>query len=90
MTLSIGGAAGCWVQFVDGVINAAYPSNYEPSAQIALLGNATLEGWESGRYLTVKLTAGDARSIAKWIDQYFQKMLGAPEDYGLDVLIEQL
>lgn len=89
-TLSMGGAAGCWVQFVDGVVNAAYPLNDEPSALVARMGNAQLEGWEAGQYLTVKLTIEDARSIARWIDQYFEQVLGAPEDYGLDVSIDQI
>lgn len=89
-TFSIGGMPGCWVQFVDGVVNAAYPLIDEPSVLIVRMGGALLEGWEAGQCLTVKLTHGGDRSIAKWIDQYFEHVLGAPAEYGLDVSIEQL
>jgi hypothetical protein len=90
VTFALVGKPERWLQFVGGVANAAYPLTDEPSAVLARLGHALLESWEPGKYLTVNLAAGDARSIAKWIDQYFEQVLDAPTDYSLDVKIEVL
>lgn len=89
-TFSLAGKSDHWVQFVDGTVNAAYPLANEPSALLAQMGNALLESWRPHQHLTVKLAIADARSISKWIDQYFEQVLGTPGDYSLDVSIEQL
>ena len=90
VTFSLAGKPDSWVQFVDLVANAAYPLVEEPSGLITRLGFGMLESWEPGKYLTVSLAAGDARAIAKWIDQYFEQVLNAPAEYSLDVRIEEL
>lgn len=77
------------MQFHDGTLNAAYPRVEYPSAVLAALGEA-LEEWAPGVSLTVALLANDGRTIAKWIDRYFETVLGASEDYGIDVGLERV
>ena len=89
-TFALAGQPQAWLQFVDGVVNAAYPAAAKPGAVLAELGSATLQNWEPGKYLTVELALGDARTIAKWIDRYFEKVLGAEPEYALDVSLESL
>ena len=89
-TFSVAATPDCWVQFTDGTVNASYPLADEPSSLISQMGNASLESWEPGQYLTVKLALVDVRPISKWIDQYFEQVLAAPKDYSLDVSIELL
>jgi len=89
-TFVVTGQSQAWVQFVDGVVNAAYPATAEPAAVLAELGSATLQNWEPGKYLTAALTLGDARAIAKWIDHYFEMVLGAETEYALDVSLESI
>jgi hypothetical protein len=88
-TFEVAGHADKWVQFHDGRLNAAYPRAEHPSAVLATLGGA-LEEWAAGISLTVALPANDGRTIAKWIDRYFGTVLGAPEDYGVDVRLERV
>lgn len=88
-TFEVAGHADKWVQFHDGTLNAAYPRAEHPSAVLATLGGA-LEEWAAGISLTVALTANDGRTIAKWIDRYFETVLGAPDDYGVDVRLERV
>jgi hypothetical protein len=89
-TFVVSGQSQAWLQFVDGVINAAYPAAAEPASVLAELGSATLQNWEAGKYLTAALVLGDARAIAKWIDGYFEKVLSAGSEYALDVSLERL
>jgi hypothetical protein len=88
-TFEVAGHADKWVQFHDGALNAAYPRAEHPSAVLATLGGE-LQEWAAGVSLTVALTASDGRTIAKWIDRYFETVLGAPEDYGVDVRHERV
>jgi hypothetical protein len=88
-TFEIAGHADKWVQFHDGTLNAAYPRAEHPSAVLAALGGA-LEEWVPGISLTVALPADDGRTIAKWIDLYFETVLDASEDYGVDVRLERV
>jgi len=90
VTFSLVGKPDSWVQFVDFVANAAYPQLDEPSPLISRLGFGLLESWEAGQYLTVNLAAGDARAVAKWIDEYFERVLNAPQGYSVDIKIEEL
>ena len=89
-TLALMGNSQAWVQFVGGVLNAAYPTAADPAELLAELGSATLQNWEPGNFLTVALELGDALSIATWIDRYFEKVLGAGSAYALDVTVENL
>lgn len=88
-TFEVAGHADRWVQFHDGTLNAAYPHAEHPSGVVATLGGA-LEEWEEGISLTVALPANDGRTIARWIDRYFETVLGAPADYGVDVRLERV
>ena len=89
-TFTVAGKPDAWVQFVGGVANAAYPRKEDPSAVLATLGSASLEDWTPGEFLTVRLETDDASSIAAWIDQYFEQILGAGSGYALDVSIESM
>jgi hypothetical protein len=88
-TFEVAGQADKWVQFHDGMLNAAYPRVEHPSAVLAALGGA-LEEWAPGVSLTVALLGKDGRTIAKWIDRYFETVLGASEDYSVDVRLERV
>ncbi len=89
-TFEISGEADSWIQFSGGVVNAAYPHVVDPSELVAAIGNARVQEWESGKFLTVHIPNLDARNIAKWIDQYFEKVLHAKGNYSVDVRIESL
>ena len=89
-TFEVAGQADKWIQFHDGMLNAAYPRVEHPSAVLAALGGGALEEWAPGVSLTVALLGTDGRTIAKWIDRYFEMVLGASEDYGVDVRLERV
>lgn len=91
-TFEITGDAASWVQYSDGVVNAAYPHAVDPRAMLAAIGDASIEAleWESAKYLTIKMPNVDARAVAKWIDQYFVRVLRAKADYSIDVSIQNL
>jgi hypothetical protein len=91
-TFEIAGDAASWVQYSDGVVNAAYPHATDPRAMLAAIGDLSIEEleWEPGKYLSVKMVGVDARGIAKWIDQYFAQVLRAKPDYAVDVSIVNL
>ncbi|RYG10734.1 MAG: hypothetical protein EON92_12095 [Burkholderiales bacterium] len=89
-TLQIAGKPDSWVQFTDGMVNAAYPFSESPDSLLSQLGGGTLEGWEAQTYLTVQMESADAHAIASWIDRYFQKALAAGAGYAIDVSVEPL
>lgn len=88
-TFEVAGQADKWVQFHAGTLNAAYPRVEHPLAVLAAFGGA-LQEWALGVSLAVALPAKDGRTIAKWIDRYFETVLGASEDYGVDVRLERV
>jgi hypothetical protein len=88
-TFEVAGQADQWVQFHNDTLNAAYPRVEHPAAVLAALGGALRE-WAPGVSLTVVLLAKGERTVAKWIDRYFETVLGAPEDYGVDVRLERV
>jgi hypothetical protein len=79
-----------WVQFTAGTINAAYPHHDAPEPRLGQLGSFALSGWAPNRYITGLLALEDARSVARWIDNYFVAILGCDWDYSLDLLLEPL
>ncbi len=89
-TFEIVGAPASWVQFTHRAVNAAYPRATEPSALLATFGCVILEGWDANKFLTVRMPSADARGVATWIDQYFEKVLKAKTGYALNVKIEKL
>ncbi|WPH17059.1 hypothetical protein [Variovorax paradoxus] len=88
-TFEVAGHADKWVQFHGVTLNAAYPRAEHPSAVLAALGGR-LKEWAPGISLTVALPTDEARTIAKWIDRYFETVLGASDDYGVDVRLERV
>ena len=78
------------MQFVGDVVNAAYPYMQSPDPFIAGIGNAAVESYEAGKYVTVHLQIADPRGIANWIDSYFQQVLDAESDYAVDVSLQWL
>ena len=73
-----------WLQYGDHRVNACYPSERHPGALVAMLGGQ-LHSWDGGRYVTIDLSLDDANYVAKWIEQYFQWMLGSRCDNALQV-----
>jgi len=88
-TFEVSGQSAKWVQFHDGLLNAAYPHESNPASLLAELGGA-LEDWVAKQFLTVKLDSGDARELAKWIDAYFARALNAGAGYAVDVRVERM
>jgi len=88
-TFEVSGQSDKWVQFHDGVLNAAYPHESNPASLLAELGGS-LEEWAAEQFLTVKLATEDVRTLAKWIDAYFARALNAGADYTVDVRIERM
>jgi len=89
-TLTVAGDMESWLQFVGGVVNAAYPRSTEPNELLEKLGSAVLQTWEPHQFVTVALDLEHPREISKWIDEYFEKVLGAPAGYAVDVSLSQL
>jgi hypothetical protein len=83
-TLEIAGQPTKWVQFTDGVVNAAYAHPDHPDDRLRDLGGLTLETWSPNEYLTGALGLSDPREIAGWIDRYFETILGATPGYAID------
>jgi hypothetical protein len=79
-----------WVQFTAGTINAAYPYIEAPESRLGELGSFALSEWALNKYVTGMLSLEDARSIARWIDNYFVEILGCDWDYTVDLLLERL
>jgi hypothetical protein len=88
-TFEVSGLPDMWVQFHDGVLNAAYPYESNPTSLLAELGGS-LEEWEAEQFVTVELGTDDVRTLAKWIDAYFVQVLHAEADYAVDVRIERM
>ncbi len=89
-TFEVAGQAHKWVQFQAGTVNAAYPHDEHPTGLLTALGDGTLTEWTADKFVTVHLTSNDARTIAKWIDRYFERALDAGEDYAIDLRIEAI
>lgn len=89
-TFVISGDDSRWVQFVDTVINAAYPRDQDPSALVAELGNAVVDSYVADQYVTVKLQSIDTLAVARWIDLYFREVLDARPDYSVDLELQWL
>lgn len=89
-SLQVAGKTDRWVQFTDGLVNAAYPFSESPERLLSQLDGGTLEGWQAQTYLTVRLESEDAHAIATWIDHYFQKALAAGARYDIEVSVEPL
>ena len=89
-TFTITGDSSRWVQFVGGVINAAYPYPTDPAAFITQLGAGVVESYEAGQYVTVRMTTVDVDAIARWIDAYFEQALGALSNYSVHCRLERL
>lgn len=89
-TFVIAGDENRWIQFVGGTVNAAYPHTQDPAPLIMALGDAVIESFEPGQYVTVRLQVVDVYSIARWIDRYFEQVLAADNDYSVDVTLESL
>lgn len=89
-TFTVAGDDDRWVQFTDGVVNAAYPHAHDPGSFMAKLGDAVVESFEAGQHLTVHLKATDPEAIARWIDSYFDQVLAAGSDYAIETTLESL
>jgi hypothetical protein len=89
-TLEVSGTPSSWIQYVGGLVNAAYSSAKDPSDLIAKIGGASLKSWEPEKCITVAMASDDPRTIAKWIDRYFESVLLAQPDYAIDVTLQNL
>lgn len=90
VTFTVAGQPEKWVQWVDGVINAAYPHIDPPETRLGRLQIDSIEAWEPGKCLTVTLTERDPYAIARWIDNYVSTVLNAGIDPSFDVSLDQL
>jgi len=67
-----------------------YPHNEAPETRLRQLESFALMGWAPNRYITGLLALEDARSVARWIYNYFVAILGCDWDYSIDLLLEPL
>ena len=84
VTFTVTGHPDKWVQWVDGVINAAYPHVDPPESRLGGLQFDAIQHWEPKKSLTVTLAETEVYAIAKWIDSYFATVL----DPGVDPLFD--
>ncbi|MBK1884702.1 hypothetical protein JIN85_19985 [Luteolibacter pohnpeiensis] len=92
-TLELEGDADKWVQFTEYTINAAYPHSNNPEECVKSLPSIAglkLVNWETRTFATFEIPPSDAELVARWIDEYFLKILDCSADYDIDVTIEQL
>src|SRR5689334_16177413 len=72
-----------WVQFVDGVINAAWPFSGAPDARFKKMGSIELTAWSRAKYATGALALTDKTEIAKWIERYFLEVLECDPEFEM-------
>ena len=83
-----------WVQVVGRSINAQYPFEVEPMAQLRALGvrdRPALEliTWQAASYVTLDAPNASARDLAFVVNELFVKVLGCLDgQYELAVTIE--
>jgi hypothetical protein len=87
-TFEITGDSSRWVQFVGSVVNAAYPLERDPRSIVAKLGDAIVEGFEPGKYVTVQIQMTSPVKIAQWIEAYFRQVLRADGEYSIDLSLD--
>lgn len=90
VTFTVTGHPNKWVQWVDGVINAAYPHFDPPQSRLGGLQFEAIQAWEPKQSLTVTLGETDVYAIAKWIDKYVEMVLDPGVDPSFDVSLDQL
>ena len=84
-----------WVEVILGTVNLAYPFGDEPSSRlksagVEALGSMVLVQWEQNVYATFEYRHESDLQTARFIDQVFEKLLGAPAGYAVNVVVERL
>lgn len=79
-----------WVQFVDGVINAAYPDPIAPDKRTKPLPDFEMTKWSRGKFMTGDLALTDRTEIARWIDRYFVDVLRCDPGFAITSRLEKL
>jgi hypothetical protein len=79
-----------WVQFVDGVINAAYPDPVAPDKRTKPLPGFEMTEWSRGKFMTGKMQLTDRTEIARWIDRYFVDVLRCEPGFAIFSRLEKL
>lgn len=82
-----------WIQWLDGEINMAWPSDDEPAAELVRRGappprGAAVTSWQPGQ--NVILGAWDARDedVADFLDRVFVRIFDARRGYRVQVRID--
>lgn len=84
-TIEARSSAELWVQWLRGDINAACPASERPA-----LTQITEIEFQPGQYYSANLALTSPEEIAPWIDDYFQRILGAPAGYEVTISLEQM
>ena len=79
-----------WVQFVDGVINAAYPDPIAPDRRSRPLPDFDMTEWARGKFTMGKLNLTDRTELARWIDRYFLEVLRCEPGFEVSCRLEKL
>ena len=89
-TFEISGDPRRWVQFNDGMINAAYPYAETPGDRFGLLKGDTLLGWEPNKYATIATGLNDPNAIAALIERYLADVLACGSSDAVTVTLQDL
>lgn len=91
----VAGREDLWVQVILGTVNFSYPFMEDPIKRISDAGigiplGTVLEDWEPGNFATLGYLHEDSRKTASFVDELFEKLLGAEPGYAVDVAIQRL
>lgn len=87
-TFEVKGNEERWLQYLQGNINAVYPSAAAPEAYLATLPFDDMIEWRPNNFLAVVLNK-PPEEVAVWIDRYFREVLRCEPDYQLTWRREQ-
>ena len=86
-----------WVQYVDGIVNAAHfmadspDISKIPATLHESLGRISLVGWEPFKFIALEVGRAEVDPLAKLIDWIFTELQGCEVgEYHLDVSVENI
>ena len=84
-----------WIEVAGSVLNIKYPHDQNPVGLLKTLGVESAESlitasWSAGVYATLEAPDREIYSLAKYVDQIFERVLGLGGDYDVDAEIFQL
>lgn len=95
VTFTVAADPDAWVQVMAGILNFSYPRIEEPlpflqAADAPSLPGLTLQTFEPEAYVTLSHEPCAPLLLARFIDRFISAVHELPDDYGIDVEVENL